>query len=158
MVELAGPEVLAIDGEQHVSGTDSHALGRGALDRAHHDDSAVLLRDLQADTRVLPGGADPHRLVFGGVQEMRVRIQAGDNAVNGRAIEVAGREALDVLAADALGDFFEQRRGRGWRRHRRIRNAVTRGTPNQHEPRPERGSRRNGNDRTNSPGHDAPDG
>ena len=98
-------DVVELDDE--VAGLDARAVGGRVLDGADHLDEAVFHADFDAEPAELALGADLQLLERFGVEVGRVRIQAGQHAVDGFGDQLLVVDRLDVVALDAAEDLGE---------------------------------------------------
>jgi hypothetical protein len=84
------------------------AGGRRVVDRRHHLDEAVFHRDFDAEPAELAARLHLHVAEVLGIMKLRMRIERGEHAVDGRLDQLGVFDLLDILGADVLEDVAEQ--------------------------------------------------
>ena len=93
-----------VDLDDQVAGLDAGAERGRVLDRRDHAHDAVLDADLDAEAAELALRADLQLLERVGVQEVGVRVEPADHAVDGLADQLVVGDGLDVVALDLAED------------------------------------------------------
>ncbi len=86
---------------------DPRAPSRGILRRCDHLDRAILLRDRQAKPAIAAFGLGPQILEIARVEEARMRVEAGEHAVDRALDQLFVIDLFDIVAADFLEDVHE---------------------------------------------------
>ena len=102
--------MLTARGEEaaKIAGLDAGARRRGVVDGRDHLDEAVIHDDLDAETAELALGLLLHVLEVLGRHVARMRIEAGEHAVDGVLQELLVGNVLDVVFAHAFEHVAEQ--------------------------------------------------
>src|SRR5690606_4948908 len=104
LLEAVGVDRLAVDGDQHVAGLNSGLGGRRAFERRDDLDGAVLDAEIETDSRIVAGRADPHLFVIARGEIFRVRVELAKDAANRILDDPPLLDRVDVLVADARDD------------------------------------------------------
>ena len=114
-----------VDLGDEVIGLEARAEGRRALDRRHHLDQPVFLRDLDADADEAARGAFaefPERLL---VEILRMRVEAGDHAGDRIGDELLLVDRFHIVALDHAEHRSELLHLLEWQRgHRATRDRL----------------------------------
>ena len=108
LVEGQTLDLLVVDMRDDVVGEDAGPRGRGLVDRRDDLDEPFLHGDLDAETAELAAGLHLHVAEAFRVHVARMRIEAGEHAVDGRFDELGLVRLLDVIRADLLEHVAEQ--------------------------------------------------
>ena len=93
-----------VDLDDEVPGLDAGAKRGSVLDRRDDLDDAVFDADFDSQAAKLALGGDLQFLECVGIEEIRVRVQPVDHAVDGFAYELVVGDGLDVVALDPSED------------------------------------------------------
>ena len=108
LIERQALHAFVVDAGDQVAGLDAGARGRRVVDRGHHLDEAIFLRDLDPQTAELALGLGPHILESLGVEIARMRIERRQHAVDRGFDHLLFVWLLDIVGAHLVEDVAEQ--------------------------------------------------
>ena len=108
LVEGQALRRFAVDVGDDVAGQNARLGGRRVVDRRHHLDQAVFLRDFDAEAAELALGLHLHVAEALGVHVARMGIERRQHAVDRRFDQFGLVGLLDIVGADFLEHVAEQ--------------------------------------------------